>query len=210
MIPYRSVTAGDISKYGRNRLAPTPIGYTSPPLPGPVGTPNTLGGLQYSAPNGGVGQGMSLDPATGGPVSGGNLNYSPAMAAPPAGGFAAPSIPSATMSTSGSAPVIPGTGDTEKPGVFGKFLGGDGFDLGDVGQMVGIAGDIGKIWNAFQTNKLAKKEFEFQKQAYQTNLTNSISSYNLALTDRMTARYAQNNKSQEEANAYIEQNKLRA
>jgi hypothetical protein len=96
----------------------------------------------------------------------------------------------------------------EKGGLFGDFFGKDGFGIGDLGELSKIIGGFGNLWMGMQANKLAKKSLDFEKQAYDTNLSNQISSYNLALEDRMRARYAQNGRSQSEATAKIEQNKL--
>lgn len=48
---------------------------------------------------------------------------------------------------------------------------------------------LGNLWSSFQQNKLAKKSFEFQKEAYYTNLENQEKSYNTALEDRISTRY---------------------
>ena len=98
-------------------------------------------------------------------------------------------------------------GDAAKTG---GFFGADGFNVGDIGTIADVIGGFGSIWSGIQANKLAKEEMALQKQAYQTNLASSISSYNLALEDRMRARYTQNDRSQAEASAYIDANRLKA
>lgn len=67
---------------------------------------------------------------------------------------------------------------------------------------------IGGLYAAFQQLGLAKKQFNFQKQAWDTNLGNQIKSYNTALEDRARARAAMEGQSQEQANTYIEQNRM--
>jgi len=74
--------------------------------------------------------------------------------------------------------------------------------LQNFGSAADIVGGLAQTFLGFQANKLAKKNFEFQKQAY-----NSTSQYNTALKDRATARYhTQNNAGG--AAAYINDNKL--
>jgi len=94
--------------------------------------------------------------------------------------------------------------DPNKPG----FFGADGFTLGDMKGIVDIIGGFGSLWSGIQMNKLAKETLAFNKDAYNRNLTNSISSYNLALEDRMRSRYAQKNGTQAEADAEIARHKL--
>lgn len=101
----------------------------------------------------------------------------------------------------------PAAGDAAKTG---GFFGADGFNIGDVGTIADVIGTFGSIWGGIQANKIAKEEMALQKQAYQTNLASSISSYNLAIEDRMRARYAQNERSDAEASAYIAANQLKA
>lgn len=90
------------------------------------------------------------------------------------------------------------------------FFGEDGFNIGDVGKISDIIGSFGSIWGAIQTNKLAKQEMAFQKEAYGTNLRNSLASYNTALTDRTNARHTQMERSPQETAAYIAAHQLRA
>ena len=111
--------------------------------------------------------------------------------------------------TSPRAPKNPNIADPTKAGG-GKFWGEDGFNVGDVGTIADVISGFGSIWSGIQANKLAKEEMALQKQAYQTNLASSISSYNLALEDRMRARYTQTDRSQAEASAYIDANRLKA
>ena len=92
----------------------------------------------------------------------------------------------------------------------GNFWGKDGFNLGSVGDIASIIGGFGTLWSGIQANKLAKDAFNFQKEAFQTNLANQISSYNTSLEDRIRARYSQNNRSQAEADAYIADHRLGA
>ena len=68
---------------------------------------------------------------------------------------------------------------------------------------------LGNLWGAFQGNKLARKQFSLASDAYNTNLTNQIKSYNTTLEDRIRSRYVHDDKAgQAEATRQIEANKL--
>ena len=56
-------------------------------------------------------------------------------------------------------------------------------------------GALTGIWNASKQNKLAKEQFNFQKDFATTNLNNQTKTYNTALEDRMTARGAAEGRS---------------
>jgi len=75
-------------------------------------------------------------------------------------------------------------------GFLGGIMGNSGAMQG-LGNIAGIIGSFGNVWAAMQSNKLAKKAFEFQKQTYNTNMANSIASYNTAIEDRANARAVQ-------------------
>ena len=69
------------------------------------------------------------------------------------------------------------------------FKNADGsLNFNNIGSLVDIIGSFGSLWSAFQQNKLAKEALNFQKDAYNTNLTNQIASYNTAIGDRANAR----------------------
>jgi hypothetical protein len=53
---------------------------------------------------------------------------------------------------------------------------------------IGALGAGAGLWNAFQQNKLAKATFNHQKGLLDTNLANSIKSYNLQLDDKLRSR----------------------
>lgn len=68
---------------------------------------------------------------------------------------------------------------------------------------------IGNLWGAYQGNKIAKKQLALSTDAYNTNLTNSIKSYNTQLEDRIRGRHSPTNAiGQAEADRQIEANKL--
>lgn len=94
-------------------------------------------------------------------------------------------------------------------GLFDKNGNGDTrLNYGNLGSLAKTLEGFGQLYNAFQLSKLAKDTFNFQKQSYAENMANQISAYNLALTDRVNARYAQNNQSSAAAQDYINQHKL--
>ena len=67
---------------------------------------------------------------------------------------------------------------------------------------------LGGLYNAFNLNNLANKQYNLQKDVLNTNLNNQIKSYNTALEDQLRARAAMETGN---ANAYddqIEQRKL--
>ena len=69
-------------------------------------------------------------------------------------------------------------------------------------------GTLGNLWGSFQSNKLARDSFNFQKDFAQKNLANSIKSYNTALTDRATSRGFVQGDSKDTTQQYINDNKL--
>ena len=63
--------------------------------------------------------------------------------------------------------------------------------LSPLGQGVGALSGLMDMWNGYQANQLAQKQFEFQKQAFNTNMAAAKTSYNNSLTNqanRMAAR----------------------
>lgn len=68
---------------------------------------------------------------------------------------------------------------------------------------------IGNLWGAYQGNKIAKKQLALSTDAYNTNLTNQIKSYNTQLEDKIRGRSAPSNTTgQAKASQYIDENKL--
>lgn len=83
-----------------------------------------------------------------------------------------------------------------------------GLNMGNIGSAMQGLGALGSLWGGIQANKLAKDSLNFQKDAYNTNLTSQRASYNMALEDRANSRYAQKNASQSDADAYISKHRL--
>ena len=84
-----------------------------------------------------------------------------------------------------------------------------GMNLGTGQLVLGGVGTIGNLWSAWQAQKLAKEQFNYQKDITDTNLTNQIQSYNTALSDRINSRGFVQGDSQSTIDQYIEENSLR-
>lgn len=84
-----------------------------------------------------------------------------------------------------------------------------GMNLGTGQLALGGIGTIGNLWSAWQAQKLAKEQFNYQKGITDTNLANQIQSYNTALSDRINARGFMQGDSQSTIDQYIEENSLR-
>ena len=65
---------------------------------------------------------------------------------------------------------------------------GLGFNLGTLKVGVNALAAIGGLYNAFQSNKLAKDQFAFTKEVTNTNLNNQIKTFNTTMEDRARAR----------------------
>ena len=84
-----------------------------------------------------------------------------------------------------------------------------GMNIGTGQLVLGGIGTIGNLWASWQAQKLAKEQFNYQKDITDTNLANQIQSYNTALTDRITSRGFTQGDSQSTIDQYIEENSLR-
>ena len=69
-------------------------------------------------------------------------------------------------------------------------------------------GTLGSLWGGYQSQKLARDSFNFQKGMAEKNYANQIKSYNTALTDRATTRGFVQGDSAEATQQYINENKL--
>ena len=112
----------------------------------------------------------------------------------------------------GNDPTVTGSyGDAPTFDPIGNQQGGSDFGWNTGTLNTGFKGlaTLGNLWGAFQGNKLARKQLSLATDAYNTNLTNSIKSYNTQLEDRIRSRYVYNDKAgQAEADRQIEANKL--
>ena len=87
---------------------------------------------------------------------------------------------------------------------------GLGFNLGTLNMGVNALAAVGGLYNAFQSNKLAKEQFAFTKEVTNTNLNNQIKTYNTTLEDRALARGRLNGDTDPAAyaTAYTDKNKI--
>jgi len=84
-----------------------------------------------------------------------------------------------------------------------------GWNMGTLNTGFKGLATLGNLWGAYQGNKMARKQLALSTDAYNTNLTNSIKSYNTQLEDRIRGRHAPTNAiGQAEATKQIEANKL--
>ena len=109
-------------------------------------------------------------------------------------------VPSLDSGSSGTTSAL-GSNVGYQPLEFGMNL--PSFQLGLQGL-----GTLGNLWGTFQSNKLARDSFNFQKDFAQKNLANQIKSYNTALTDRATSRGFVQGDMKDTTQQYINDNKL--
>jgi hypothetical protein len=74
--------------------------------------------------------------------------------------------------------------------------------------MNGIAA-LGGAYMGYKQLGMAKDQFNFQKKAFQTNLRNSIQSYNTALEDRIRGRTSAYDGKEQDVQAYLSKNSLK-
>ena len=79
-------------------------------------------------------------------------------------------------------------GNNSVLGKTGTADSGLGFNLGTLNMGVNALAAIGGLYNAFQSNKLAKDQFAFTKEVTNTNLNNQIKTFNTTMEDRARAR----------------------
>jgi hypothetical protein len=111
----------------------------------------------------------------------------------------------------GNDPTVTGSyGDAPTFDPTGNQQGGDiAWNTGTLNTGFKGLATLGNLWGAFQGNKLARKQFSAAQDAYNTNLTNQIKSYNTQLEDRIRGRHSPTNAiGQAEADRQIEANKL--
>jgi hypothetical protein len=106
------------------------------------------------------------------------------------------------LTTPGAAPpqFNPVTGENLNPTFFQS---GGMLDVG-----LGALQTLGNLWNSFQQIKLAKDQFSFQKQAYNTNLANQEKTYNTSLQNREESRGSYLGRSAENTAAYVKNHSL--
>lgn len=89
---------------------------------------------------------------------------------------------------------------------------GDGTELGmnlPTAQLAfGAAQSLSNMWNSYQTNKMAKKQFDFTRDFANVNLENQTKQYNTSLADIARTRGQIEGQSQTQQDAYYNSNKL--
>lgn len=86
--------------------------------------------------------------------------------------------------------------------------GGIGFNLGTGQLALQGLGALGNFWNAREARNMARDQFDFAKGIANTNINNSIQSYNTALEDRLRARGATEGSSDSAVADQIARNRL--
>lgn len=69
-------------------------------------------------------------------------------------------------------------------------------------------GSLFSAWTGMQSLGLAQDQLQFQKDAYNTNLNNSIQSYNTQLEDRIRGRTSNYAGKEEDVQTYLANNRL--
>lgn len=85
---------------------------------------------------------------------------------------------------------------------------GLGFNMGTAGLALGGLQSLNGLIQGNKAFNLAKDQFKYQKQVTDTNLNNSIKSYNTTLEDRLTARGVAQGDDSATVQANIERNRL--
>ena len=125
---------------------------------------------------------------------------STAMAPPPAA-FTPNAMPAGGGNTTGggsvagqvaqtAGDVVPDVNNPAGAGAGGfmKGLFGDQSPLEGIGSVAQGLASFGQIYASLKGLKLARDQFDFSKEAYQTNLGNTRKSYNTNLEDRIRSR----------------------
>ena len=93
------------------------------------------------------------------------------------------------------------------PGSTSGF-GGIGFNMPTAQLGLSALGSLANLWGGFQANKLARDNFNFTKDITNTNLNNSIKSYNTNLEDRARARGAAEGQTADQIASYVDRNRM--
>lgn len=83
-----------------------------------------------------------------------------------------------------------------------------GFNLPTTQLAFGAAQSLSNMWNAYQANKMAKKQFDFTRDFANVNLENQTKQYNTTLSDISRTRGQIEGQSQAQQDAYYNSNKL--
>lgn len=83
-----------------------------------------------------------------------------------------------------------------------------GFNLPTAQLAFGAAQSLSNMWNSYQANKMAKKQFDFTRNFANVNLENQTKQYNTTLADIARTRGQIEGQSQAQQDAYYNANKL--
>lgn len=126
-----------------------------------------------------------------------------------ASSFSFPGMSMGSSPQGASSAFLPGM----EPG--GQYAGGAGaggfkFGLNAPTMQMGLQGlnTLGGLWGAYEAQKLAREQFDFTKNTTNTNLNNSIKSYNTSLEDRARSRGFTEGQSGGQIQGYIDSNRL--
>jgi hypothetical protein len=104
--------------------------------------------------------------------------------------------------------ILGGAGGDVAAGAGGGFAAGLGGPLGVAGLGLSALSSLGSLWMGLKAQKLARKQFKFQKDITNTNLANQIQSYNTALADRARSRGVMEGQTPDQVSGYISANAL--
>lgn len=85
---------------------------------------------------------------------------------------------------------------------------GFGLNMNTAQFGLGALQTLGGLYGALQSNKLARDQFNFTRDFANTNLNNSIQSYNTQLADRARARAVVEGQSDADRDRYVADNSL--
>ncbi len=115
-------------------------------------------------------------------------------------------------SLSGSSTGGAGTGKTPPPvdtgNMFSSAFGWLGNNAQGIGSLLQGIGALGSLYGTSKQLGLAQDQFNFQKEAYKTNLANQIASYNTNLEDKIRGRYSTADQSEAQVQDYLNKNRL--
>lgn len=117
-------------------------------------------------------------------------------------GLGSPQTPGLMLDTNAGSSLALPQGQQAAPG-FEFGMNGPTFQLGLQGLNT-----LGNLWGALQSTKLAREQLDFTRNVTNTNLNNSIQSYNTALGDRARARGFTEGRSDADVQSYIDNNRL--
>lgn len=154
------------------------MGLTMTPAP-PFQTNSVSGGLGFT----GLAPAANANPMM--QMPGLDLNF---------GSQGSSAVPMTQMSLAGSMDTGNGMGigDWQAPPAAGA--GAAGMDWASTPwaskaqTIMGGIGQLGKLYAAFQANKLGQESLKFQKQSFRENMDNQKTSFNMSLEDRASSR----------------------